>query len=82
MNIALIVDRPDWAYFNIAFQVKKISESYKFCNVEIFSIDSKCSWQDVVDVMSSEFDHIHFFWRKHRQAGKWPKKHACVNILR
>jgi glycosyltransferase involved in cell wall biosynthesis len=63
MSVALIVDKPGWAYFNIALQVKKRLKIDFEVDAEIIAIDKVSSWQTVVESLRTRFQHIHFFWR-------------------
>jgi glycosyltransferase involved in cell wall biosynthesis len=60
-KIALVVDKPGWAFHRIAKEIKKYS--YKSLEYQIYAIDKPKSWQRVYDVLSNENDLVHFFWR-------------------
>lgn len=60
-KIALVVDKPGWAFHRIAKEIKKYSKSN--LSYEIYAIDKPKSWQSVYEVLARESDLVHFFWR-------------------
>lgn len=63
MKIALIVDKPGWAYFNIAFQISRHIRLAPTDSLDIIAIDNPSSWQEVLDSLSSSYSLVHIFWR-------------------
>ena len=59
-KIALIVDRPDWAFDHIADQIKKNLNQYYD-----FKVIYACDIENVADIfiLSQDCKIVHFFWR-------------------
>jgi glycosyltransferase involved in cell wall biosynthesis/SAM-dependent methyltransferase len=60
-RVALIVDRPDWALANIAYQLeKRLSDEFEIDVIAITEISNKAV---LAAYMTRRHDLVHFFWR-------------------
>jgi hypothetical protein len=60
-KIAIIYDRPGWAFHKIAKQLARHSQEN--VKVDIYASGAPRSWQRFYNALSPEYDLVHFLWR-------------------